>query len=112
MSREQIFVTNIGLLIGLLLALAFVLIAVILTWTGLRIWIFHRAQKREAQQQHKTATDAGGHRLPPAGPGICMECGNVFPRVFHLEDGRRLCSTCYSAARSANPKLACKGAPK
>ena len=87
----RVFGANIHLLIGLLVVGGLLIFLIIASWTGLKIKLWQRAQRREEQRQHAERFQPDGTPYPPASRGICEECGEYSDRVYHLPDGGRLC---------------------
>ncbi|QDV89574.1 hypothetical protein RAS2_06440 [Phycisphaerae bacterium RAS2] len=101
------FGQNIFLLIGIAMLLAIIAIVLFAAVMGWRVWRFQR-QQHDVDREFEKFTgkppsakpDAADlppdPNLPPMAQGICNECGRVFPKVYHLPDGERLCKSCFS----------------
>ncbi len=94
MGQLEMFGQNIYLLIGILLALVLALILFIVSWTGIKIWLFRKGQRQEELEERRRRIGRDGRPLPPRAAGICEQCQKAGD-IFHLPEGRRLCSECY-----------------
>lgn len=98
MVDPKTFALNMHFLIGLLIALAALLILMVGLWTILKVVIWRSRQKRAEAQEKRRKLQPDGTPYPPAAPGICQRCQQAHDAVYHLPSGQRLCRTCYETA--------------
>lgn len=91
------FGQNIYVLIGLLVFAAVCVVLLIASWTGVKVLSFKLSQKKAETEERQRKRHPDGTVIPTA-PGVCIKCGQVFPQVYHLMEGNRLCETCYRTA--------------
>lgn len=96
-DRQAMFVQNIFLLIGILMALGILVVIVIVSWTGIRVWLFTRGQKNEGKDGD--APEGQGEGLLFRERGMCEGCGLYLDKIIKLADGGRLCPSCFEKAR-------------
>lgn len=94
-SRLIMFAQNICLLIFLLLGAAVLLIFLLSSWTGARVFFWQMNRKQAEIERRRERFSASGRELPPTSRGICESCSRVAEVVYHLRDGRRLCGRCF-----------------
>ena len=99
MDRQTMFAQNIFLLIGILLALAILSIVVIVSWTGIRVWLFTRGQKKDG-----AAPEGQGEGLLFRERGMCEGCGLYLDKIIKLSDGGRLCRNCFEKSGQARAR--------
>ena len=100
MGNLQMFAFNLRLLIGLLVFGLIGLVLLVVFWTGVKVLLFRWSRRKAGKQLREKKYGADGRPIPPTSPGICEQCGQVFPEVFHLPGGPRLCASCYESVRS------------
>jgi hypothetical protein len=93
----EVFRDNIHLLIGLLFFLAVGAVALIVTWTGIKLYIWHVRERRERERLHREQFRPDGLPYPPASRGLCDRCGRSVEKVYYLSSGERLCPEDYEA---------------
>jgi hypothetical protein len=54
-----------------------------------------------AQAERRKYLRPDGQPYPPAGTGLCDQCGRSPGAVYFLPDGKRLCQGCYDSADTA-----------
>ena len=101
MTQLEMFAVNIKLLIGLLVFGLLLVLLVVSTWTGIKVWLFRGRQRRGAQEEFNRRHRPDGTLLPPVAAGMCGQCSGAFDKVYHLPDGRRLCEQCYEETEGA-----------
>jgi hypothetical protein len=94
------FGLNMRLLLGLIVFLILLFLVVVGSWTGIRIWVFRRRQKREQHDALIRSHRPDGTPLPPMGEGVCERCQTVSEALYHLPSGRRLCRDCYESTEA------------
>ncbi len=95
MGQLQMFGANIFLILGALILLVFSSVALVAAYIGLRVWIFHRRQRRARAEYRRRTLRADGKRYPPVAGGICQACGRVSATIYYPTTGEKLCSPCY-----------------
>ncbi len=100
MDQLEMFGLNMRLLLGLIMALALLFLLVVGTWTGIKIWVFRRRQKRAQHDASIRSRGPDGRPLPPIGEGVCERCQTVSEELYHLPSGRRLCHDCYESTEA------------
>jgi hypothetical protein len=93
----ETFRANIHLLMGLLFFLAVGVVFLIVTWTGIKLYIRHVRERREQERWHREHFRPDGLPYPPASRGLCDRCGGSFEKVYYLSSGERLCPKDYEA---------------
>jgi hypothetical protein len=97
LSQLEYFSMNMMLLLGLLMAGAIILILIIVSWTGIKLWIFRIRQQRGRTEEYARKHFADGRARPPRDEGICDRCQGAFGDVYYLPSGEKLCAKCYGA---------------
>jgi len=103
MAQSNMFGENMWLLVGILSAGLLLLFLLTVGLTGLKIWLFRRRQQRGEREFRFERSFPDGSDKPPAGPGLCDQCGGAFPEVFHLPSGTRRCGDCYDSPADSGP---------
>ncbi|MGD8452047.1 MAG: hypothetical protein PVJ57_09540 [Phycisphaerae bacterium] len=94
LAQLRMFGMNIYLIIGALIVLGFLLVVLLVGWTGIKMWFWHMRMRRGQAEAERGRVGPGGKRLPPTGSGLCHRCGQP-GKVYHLPSGERLCPMCY-----------------
>ena len=97
MDRQAMFVQNIFLLIGILMALAILVIVFVVGWTGIRVWLFTRWQRQSSKKGSSNEGQSEGLLFRER--GMCEGCGLYLDKIIKLADGGRLCPNCFEKAR-------------
>ena len=97
-AQLEMWGQNIQFLLGILLFLTVGLAFIIAAWTGIKIFVMRRSQRRAEEDFKRLRTGADGRALPPVGPGFCDKCSRASDRVYFLPDGTRRCQACYGRA--------------
>ena len=100
MDRLTMFGQNIFLLIGILMALGILLVIVLVSWTGIKVWLFTRGQKD--QKKDGVEPEGQGDGLLFRERGMCEGCGLYLDKIIKLADGGRLCPNCFEKAKKAS----------
>ncbi len=93
--RQQMFLSNLCLLAGILVVLTVAIVLVIATWTGLKvgIWEFRRKRaERNEQRRKQLPDDLSSLQI---GTGLCDHCCTPSSEVYHLPSGERCCRPCF-----------------
>ncbi len=101
MNQLQNWGMAIYLLIGILALAVLCLVLIVLVWTGGKIAIFKRRQRRAEADHRRLKFHPDGTPIPPVAPGVCHRCGRASARVFHLPAGERLCEECHQPVHVA-----------
>ena len=91
---------NIYLLIGLLIALAALVLIVVTLWTSIKLLLWRIAQRRAEDEHRCRKLRPDGTPRVPTARGICDRCGRSFPKVHHLPSGEKLCPKDYAATEN------------
>ncbi len=90
------FATNMLLILAGVFALGFLFVFVVSTWTGIRVVVFLRRQRRAESLWKKVSRRADGKRYPTQVEGVCGECGRGGRFIYCPEDSEKsLCPGCY-----------------
>jgi hypothetical protein len=98
MDQVQMWALNIGLLIGILMALGILIILGFVGWTGLRVWLFARSQK-SANSADTRGTQGQSDDLLFRERGMCVGYGRMMDRTVQLQNGQRVCTHCFAKAQ-------------
>jgi hypothetical protein len=98
LAQPEFFVTNMMLLLGLLMAGAIILILIIVSWTGIKLWIFRIRQQQGRTEEYARKHFSDGRSRPPRGQGICEKCHGAFDELYYLPSGEKLCAKCYGVS--------------
>lgn len=88
---------NLYLIIGGVVLAIFLLIGIVVLWTGINAGIWRARQARDERAARNRKFRADGTPLPPAHRGLCDRCQKPYERVYYLPDGERYCPKCYEA---------------
>ncbi len=102
---DQLTMWGLNIRIILTVAVLFLLLLLLLAaiWTGIKIWLFHRRQRRGEWERRRDSLRPDGRPYPPAAEGVCDRCGGVPEAVYYLPTGRKLCLVCLEVEDPPRP---------
>ncbi|MBN1436144.1 MAG: hypothetical protein JW936_03640 [Sedimentisphaerales bacterium] len=89
------FILAIMWLVGVLFVLGVLSVIVIFLIARIRVWLWQRSVARDEREDYESKHTADGRKLPDFDRGICDNCERLCPKVYYLENGKRLCEKCY-----------------
>ena len=101
---------NLYLLIGGLLALGFLCVLLVASYTLLKVWIWRIQQRRAAAEVARCTRRPDGTLNPPAVAGVCEACGRADRKVVCPPSGKLLCQPCFEELWSLD-RIAPTGLP-
>ena len=87
---------NLWLIIAAVIVLGIAFVLLIAAWTGVKVGIWQLRRKRADRQNYHRKYQPDGQPYPPAGRGLCDNCGQIYEQVYHLPSGGRRCPRCYA----------------
>lgn len=103
MIDPKLFYLMLYILLALLVLVPIGIILVIFLITAIKMWRKEASIRAAAAQAYAEAHGPDGKPYPPSCRGLCEHCSQYDARIFHIQDGPKLCATCYAKHIAKEP---------